>query len=468
MKHALSLKNLWNATPEGVKKILGPGLKLVPLPLLLGSRFRRNVKFISAAESWSYEQIAGYQLDRLRSIITLAYEKTAYYRQVFDSIGFQPGDLKSIDDLRRLPLTDKSTIRDHLHEMLARRADHPSVDKGSTGGTGGQPLVFYMGKERSAIEYAYLMVSWQRIGYQLGTPLAVFRGHVVRPDRNGFHHRYDPLLRQHVYSNYHLTEENMHRYIHHLRSIGPCYLHIYPSAGDTLARFISRNKLEPPANILGIIAESEIVYPEQRKRIEAVFRRRLFSLYGHSEKLVFASECEHSSFYHVWPTYGYCELIDPAGHPVTTHGERGEIVGTGFINTVLPFIRYRTGDFATHVADHCEACGRRHLLLADIRGHRIQETLIAADGAEISWTALNMHDDTFDNVRQFQFYQDTPGRGILRIVPAGPFDEEDRRRICRNFGKKFDGRFHFEIELRESIPLSPRGKAIFVDQHIPS
>jgi phenylacetate-CoA ligase len=143
-------------------------------------------------------------------------------------------------------------------------------------------------------------------------------------------------------------------------------------------------------------------------------------------------------------------------------------VGTGFINTVMPFIRYRTGDYATYVGDRCEACGRAHPIIRDIRGHRTQEVLIASNGSEISWTALNMHDDTFIHVRQFQFVQEKAGQAVLHVVPAQGFSDEDAARIQRNLGRKLDGQLSFTIELVDVIPLSARGKAIYVDQRIPS
>ena len=75
-----------------------------------------------------------------------------------------------------------------------------------------------------------------------------------------------------------------------------------------------------------------------------------------------------------------------------------------------------------------------------------------------------MHDHTYDHVRQFQFRQDAPGRAVLRVVPAEGFGDEDRRRIHASLGRKLDGRVNFTIELVDSIPLSPRGKAVYVDQ----
>ncbi|MGB2986394.1 MAG: phenylacetate--CoA ligase family protein, partial [Phycisphaerae bacterium] len=223
-----------------------------------------------------------------------------------------------------------------------------------------------------------------------------------------------------------------------------------------------------PDNIRGIITESEIVYPKQRQTIEETFGCRCLSCYGHTEKVVAAAECERSTDYHVWPTYGYFELLDDTGQPLTTPGRRGEIVGTGFINTVMPFIRYRTGDHATYVGDHCEACGRAHPLIRDVRGHRVQEMLILLDGSQVSWTALNAHDDTFRNVRQFQFYQDAPGRAVLRVVPANGFGEADCQRIARQLQRKLGERLALTIEPVDVIPLTERGKAIYVDQRIAS
>ena len=77
-----------------------------------------------------------------------------------------------------------------------------------------------------------------------------------------------------------------------------------------------------------------------------------------------------------------------------------------------------------------------------------------------------MHDDTFIHVRQFQFFQETLGRAVQRIVPVDGFGDKDRQRILQNFGRKLDSQLAFTIELAEAIPLSTRGKAIYVDQRI--
>lgn len=466
MKKALSKRNLWDKTPLLLKSTLGAGLGLFPPKWLLGKSFRENCKFICNAQWWSAEQAREYQLNELRKILKLAYESTKFYRHMFDSVGFRPGDINTLDNMNRLPTIDKQVVIENLLDMCTKSVRDSDVDFGSTGGTSGTPLHFYMSASRSRVEYAYLTISWKRIGYTLGMPMAVLRGRIVNPDRNGFRHEYDPILRHHYYSSFHMSEENMARYLEHIATIGPCFLHVYPSTVAALARFILRNGTHTPTNIRGIIAESEIVYPDQRELVEKVFGCRLFSCYGHSEKLVLATGCEHTNDYHVWPTYGYFELLDDQGRPVTSPGQRGEIVGTGFTNTVMPFIRYRTGDWATYVGDRCQTCGREHVIIRDICGHRTQEFLVTSDGTEISWTALNMHDDTFIHVRQFQFLQETPGQAVLRVVPADGFKEDDVVRINQKLGRKFAGQLDFTIEIVNNVDLTIRGKTMYVDQRI--
>jgi phenylacetate-CoA ligase len=466
MKRAFSRKNLWEQLPRPFKAVLGPLLGAVPLPWLLGRRFRSRLQFVEAAQWWSADEARAYQLAQLRRILTLAYDRTPYYRRTFAAVGFAAGDLRDIEDLQRLPLIDRSTLRDHLQEMCTVASTAAHVDYTATGGTGGEPLAFYIDAGRSVEEYAYLVSSWGRVGFRVGMPLAALRGRLVSKDRRGLRHEYDPLLRQHYYSTFHTTNAELRRYLDHLRHIGPCFLHVYPSSATALARFLDGSGLAPPANIRGLIAESENVYPDQRRLVESVFGHRLFSCYGLTEKVVAAAECEHTTDYHVWPSYGFFELVDEAGRRIATPGQRGEIVGTGFINTVMPFVRYRTGDFATYVAGQCAACGRAQPIIADIRGHRIQEVLVAADGGLITWTSLNVHDDSYARILRFQFLQNTPGRARLRVVPAPGFADGDCEGLRRTLEAKLDGRVHLEVELVESLPATAIGKAIYVDQRI--
>jgi len=462
MPLALSRKNFWERTPHPLKHVLGQLAALIPMDYLLGPRFRNCLTFARAAERWSLEQAREYQLLRLREMCELAYSSTNYYRRTFREIGFEPDDLKSLDAFSVLPTIDKETVREHLQFMRVQSAHSAIVDYVSTGGSSGEPLRFFIGSDRSATEYGYLVASWERGGYRLGLPMAVLRGQIVRPGRDGFRHQYDPLLRRHFYSNFHMSAHDMRRYVEHIATLGPCFLLAYPSSATTLARFLVAERIPPPANVRGILAGSENVYPEDRALVESAFGTRIFSWYGHSEKLVLAAECEASTDYHVWPTYGYFELLDRDGHAITAPGERGEIVASGFINKVTPFLRYRTGDYATFAGHVCSACGRQQPLLSSIDGRWPQGNLTATDGSPISMTAFNVHDDTFEATRGYQFLQTEPGKAVLRVVPAHSFTDQHRERIAARVNARLQGQVLVTLALCNELQLTPEGKQLRV------
>lgn len=468
VRQALSRRNLWGKTPPRLKRSIGTFLRFVPSGFLLGRQFRSSLDFVRSAQWWPIERARNYQLEQLRKICTLAYEETAYYRETFRNVGFEPRDLRSLDDLARLPTIDKQTLRDRLRAMCSVSPEAANVDYVTTGGTSGEPLRFYFGPGRSAIEYSYLIASWERAEYRLGLPMAVFRGQVVAPGRDGLRHEYDAILRRHYFSNFHMSEENIRGYFERISTLGPrVFLLVYPSSGAALARYAKRSGGSLPGNVAGILAGSENVYPDERSEVERVFGVRYFSWYGHSEKLVLAAECEGSSDYHVWPTYGFMELIDAEGRRVTAPGRRGEIVGTGFMNTIVPFIRYRTGDFAEYVGERCDACGRQHTIVRNVEGRWPQGCLVAHDGSLVSMTAFNVHDDTFESVKGYQFRQMKPGEATLRVVPARPLSEAERAHIVGGASARLQGQVSLTLEMCDELERTPAGKQLRVIQSLP-
>ena len=444
----LTRKNLWQATPAIIKHTVGRAFALVPQAYLLGHRYRTARRFVSAAARWPAERARAYQLEQLRRVTTLAYDECPYYRAAFTAVGFDPRvDLRVLDDLRGLPTIDKATVRHEVASLTTRALHRVKCEYVTTGGSSGEPLGYYINTDRSPIEYAYLTESWGRVGYRLDATQAVFAGHVIAPLAGGMRRLHDPILRRHYYSNFHMNDAQMSAYLEHMRSIGPCYLQGYPSAILMLTRYLKRTGTPPPANVLGLLAGSERVCPRARAHAEALWGVRYFAWYGHSEKLVLAAECEHNSHYHVWPTYGYFELIDEDGQAVTTPGQRGEIVGTGFINRVTPFIRYRTGDYAEYVGDACPDCGREHVLIRDIDGRWPSSALVMNDGTLVTTTAINVHDNTFDRVERYQFHQRRAGEITVRVVPTPGFTPEDGQRILTRLSERLGQRAKLQLEL---------------------
>ncbi len=395
---------------------------------------------------------------QLTRICTLA-AATRFYGKIFKEAGFNPQDLKALEDIRQLPTINKETAIDHHDEMLTVPLGSPGVDTVSTGGTSGRRMYFQVPGSRSAIEYSYLIASWERAGYRLGMPMAELRGTHVTADRNGLHHEYDPILRRHLYSSYHNSEKDYWAYFRHIAAIGRCYLHVYPSSIAMLARFMERYETGPLPNVAGILSGSEMVIEEEREQACRVMQCPYFSWYGHSEKLVLAAECEHSRDYHVWPTYGYFELLNERGEACQV-GQRGEIAGTGFINHIMPFIRYRTGDFATYKADKCASCGREHILLTKVEGRHLVGGLQALDGSLITLQVIGPRDTDFRVVDDYQFVQSQPGKAVMRIKLNEAISEEKRKELHRMAEEMLQNQISLELESCDKLATTPAGKRI--------
>ncbi len=457
MKPVLSKKVLWDMTPKPAKVTVGKLLSFVPLPWILGREFRTNYQFAQQADRWDAEQVREYQLQQLKRVLTLAWEKTEFYRESFQSVGFEPGDFRNLSDLQKLPRIDKTVVRENWERMLTKPITSPGVSLVTTGGTSGEPMRFYMSSSRHAPEFAHLTAAWGRVGYRPGDPMAVLRGRLIKEPVRGMYYEYDPLFRHHYYSTFHMSPDDLRKYIDHINQVRPRFLHAYPSSLFALAKFMRSEGLEFPSSIRAALLESEPVLPLHRELIEGKMGLRLFSCYGHSEKLVMAAYCENSDDYHVLPSYGYCEVLKPCGSPAG-EGETGDLTGTGFINDVMPFIRYGTGDQVVRGSDACAACGRSHMQITAIDGRWGQEFLVCRDGQTLIYmTSLNLHDDTFDGIVRFQFVQDRPGEADLLLVSADG-NPGDQGRFERHFAPKLRHGVDLTVKFVSEIPLTRVGK----------
>ena len=131
----------------------------------------------------------------------------------------------------------------------------------------------------------------------------------------------------------------------------------------------------------------------------------------------------------------------------------------------MPFIRYRTNDLAVLTNVKCE-CGRNYPLLKKVEG-RLQELIVTGTGRLISMTAINMHSDVFDDIKQFQFYQEKKGEVILNIVRKQTYTGRDTEYIHRELYKKLGDDVDLIIRFVDLIPHTQSGKYRFLIQKLP-
>jgi phenylacetate-CoA ligase len=421
-------------------------------------------RFIAESESWSVDEIEAYQVQQLRRVVEHAHLNVPYYRSTLQGVGFSPSDLRELSDLRALPVLRKRELQNHQAELLARNRPQRQRVYFTSAGSTGFPVGFYHDSALGAKEWAFMTSQWQRVGYQDGDRTAILRGSVVSAGRLFAPAPFQNAL---VMSSYHLTEDRLPLYIDALRRYKPRFLRAYPSAATLLAQYMLESNAEPIPTIEAVLCGSENLYDWQRRLIERAFACRVFSWYGQSERVCLAGECERDSHLHIFPQYGFTELLGIDGEPITKSGELGEIVATGFLNESMPLIRYATSDTASYADGSCSTCNRHYARFEGIEG-RLQEFIVTGDGRYVSMTAVNMHSPVFDNVFQFRFRQSIPGEVLLQVVPKASYGSSDVERMREELAQKLGTAVKLSVETVQEIPVGARGKFHFLDQSLPS
>jgi len=409
-------------------------------------------QFLREADVWSLEQIKEFELNEIQRICKFAYENTGGYRKLFDAAGVNPSDIKTLEDFKKIPFLTKESIRDNLEDFSADVANRFYI---TTGGSTGVPTGMYRDSISFAKELASKAHQYYRIGWREGDRQIVFRGlQIDSPDSTEFASEFNELR----CSTYQFGTEKMEIYRQKAFEFEPEWIRCYPSSGYVFARYL-KDSGKPFPPIKGMLCSSEQLYDFQKQLFEEVFGKdaRIFVHYGHYEMAALAGFCEYTDDYHVLPQYGFVELLDKNDEQVTQPGAVGEIVATSFIMHATPFIRYRTEDLAVFKGFGCEKCGRPYQIWERIEG-RLQELIATKTGRLISTSMLNMHDETYDHLKQFQFHQRERGTVIFRFIPKSSCTDEVLSEVKRNLQGKLGDDIELILEAVEEIPLTKRGK----------
>ena len=443
---------------DGLRKIY----HFIPQPIRMGYKYHKLYKKYCALQYLRYKQRLEYQLQELQRIISYAYQHTKYYHNLFDEYGIIPNQIQDFSDIKKIPFLTKDIVREHLAEMVSDIILPKNLQYVTTGGSTGRPLGFYITSEIDKQRLAFEWVNWNHMGYEMGMPCAVLRGAVIK---DGWY-SYDRGESYLILSTYDMLEENMEAYLEKLEEFSPLFLRGYPSALEIVARYILTHDIRTKyiTSLKAISTSSEILLPIQKEIIEKAFQCSVFDKYGNSEQVGVIGMCREGT-YHEFMEHSYLEYLNENGQPAKD-GEFGEIVGTSFINDAIPFIRYRTGDRVLLAQEQNCSCGLHSRVIDHVEGRWHGDSIQTKHGNLISITALNTHSDIFDHTVRIQYYQDTPGQVVLKIVRQAVYTEEDSKKIYAELSEKFKGQVELRLEFVDAIPLTPRGKYKYLDQRL--
>lgn len=408
---------------------------------------------------WPRERLEQLRIDRLRAMLVEVGQHVPYYRELFAQTGFRPAEANSLADLQRLPFLTKATIRDHTQELTSENA--LDLARFNTGGSSGEPLIFYIGKERVSHDVAAKWRATRWWGVDIGDPEIVVWG---SPIELGAQDRMrllrDRLMRTELLPAFEMSNKRLDEFVARIRARRPRMLFGYPSALSLIARHATSNGIA--MNDLGIkvaFVTSERLYDDQRSIIEDVFGCPVANGYGSRDAGFIAHQCPAGSM-HLTAEDIIVEIVGENGTPVPD-GQAGEIVVTHLSTRDFPFIRYRTGDIA--VMDHqpC-SCGRSLPVLKEIQG-RATDFVIARDGTVMHGLALIYTLRDIVGIRAFKIIQETLELTRVQIVPGENCDLPAAvARIQREFTARLGDGVQIDVEPMAEIAAEKSGKYRYV------
>lgn len=423
-----------------------------------GPTFRYWLGFLKESEKWERDRLEAYQVEQLRDLLMHAGKNVSYYRKVFGECGFKPEKVQALADIKAIPYLDRMTIKKNRSDFVAGNVPKQKLIPAATSGTTGIPLVVFGTKDTEEKHWATIVDLWGRIGFRPESRAIFFDADIREGKRTGLPwKKYGKKL---ILSSNFFVPEWIDKFIEMINSFKPEYLIGFPHTIATFSSYVKSRGKTFDEQLKGIIVYAENVYTWQRDIIEEVFRARVLPDYGQVEKVSHGGGCEHSDYYHLYPQYGFTEYV-------SLRNGSNELVGTGFINYAMPFIRYRTGDMCVRTAKACPNCGRSYDVVPDIRG-RGGDFLVNADGRIVS-VYLDVHSEAFQKVERFQLYQDRPGKVELRVWPDRNYKKEDASVILSELKKCLGpsgDTIEFSLELIHERHLESSGKYRMVDQRL--
>ncbi|MDN3513893.1 MAG: hypothetical protein NG747_05775 [Candidatus Brocadia sp.] len=418
--------------------------------LRTGLSFKKYLKELEKTERFSPAELKEYQNEKLRQTVKVAYEAVPFYKRVFQERKLTPHDIKTAEDLVKLPMIDKHIIRENFKDFR-NNSFKGFVFKGLTGGTTGTPGTFFRDLHSINYENAHLWRQWKWGGKTFKTNRVTLRGATICPiqqEKPPFW-KVDSFSRQLLMSSYHLNDRNLALYVERIRQYKPFDLYAYPSTAYLLAEYCMRKKQS--LMFSAVFTSSEIVFNYQKELIEKAFNCSIYDWYGVAERVAAIGQCNYGS-YHIIEDYSMVELIPEKDGQY-------EIVGTTFNNFVMPIIRYRTGDLVK--MSECAYCKcNRFFRKVKIVIGREGDFIKTPDLRSVGIAATTMIPRGVEHLIELQFVQKSLHEIILKIVCTEEFSLRDEKLLIENARSHISNEIKFTTEKVRSIERSKSGKFI--------
>jgi len=409
----------------------------------------------------SAERMRELQETKLRRLVRHAYRHVPYYRERMKAEGISPDDIRTLDDLSKLPFLSKDDVRKHLYfDIMSDNHKKTEILKITTSGSTGEPFVCFVDRDQLEFRWAATIRAMEWTGWRMGDrqlrlwhqTLGMSKTQVAREYADAF------LMRRRFIPAYEMSDNTLRDFVQQIRTYQPALLDGYAESFNFLARYLAEHGqlgFQPK----GIMSSAQTLPEGSRKIIEDTFGCRVFDKYGSREFSGIAYECDAHQGHHVVGE-GYIVEILKDGRPALP-GEVGEVVITDLNNYCLPFIRYRIGDLAEAMDNSVVcACGRGLPRIGKIEG-RVQSIIIGSKGQYVPGSFFAHLLKDYDHaVRQFQIVQTERGAITFHVVKGKRYSDETLAEVLKTLHQFLGDDMKIEVLFQENIQLVRTGKRL--------
>jgi len=422
--------------------------------LIKGTGIYKIASEIKKEQYLPTDKLEKLQLNKLKLILNQANNHSLYYQALFKNIGFSPDDLKTLEDLQKIPLLRRINLQENSLEILT--TDSKSATSNSSGGSTGNPVNFYQDDYYWNYAKAAEKVFYSWMNIKSGDKTVVFWGSDREfKDWSTYDKVMQKLNRIKMLNSFTMTEQTIISFIKEINDFKPKYIYGYAASLYLVAKYINNSNCLNTFPI-AIRSSAETLFEYQRDEIEKAFNCDVFNTYGSREVNNLAVECSAHEGLHCFSSGRIIEVVDPNGHPVP-YGETGQIAITDLTNFSFPFIRYLNGDLAIKKKNLC-SCGRGYPLIDKLCG-RVSEIL------DINGKLI--HSEFFTHlfygkpeIKKFQIIYEN--ESLMNIFVECDNKDYDFQSIINNIQEKIGQKIEIKVEFKNSIEPSPSGKHSFI------
>lgn len=412
--------------------------------------------FFNPEEAYSRSEIEALQLERLKATVRHCMN-SGFYKARFDGIGLRPDDIRTLDDLQKIPFTTKQDLRDTYPFGIASVPLRECTRLHSSSGTTGNPtVILHTGKDLEQWANAVARCLWM-VGCRPDDVFQNTSGYGMFTGGLGFQYGAERLGMLTVPA----AAGNTLRQLKFFKDFRTTVVHAIPSYAARLYEVMCEQGIDPRRDLAlrTLVIGAEPHSEDTRKRIEEMLGVKAYNSFGMSEMCGpgVAFECREQNGLHIWEDYYIVEIVDPQTLEPVPDGEVGELVLTTINREAMPLLRYRTRDLTRILPGEC-ACGRHHKRLDRMKGR--SDDMIILKGVnifpiQIEQVLMQFQELATDYLITLQTLDDNDGMTV-EVELSERFFNDDYAAL-QKLEKEITRRLRDEILITPKIRLVPFG-----------